>query len=79
MGNARNRPQRLFDQLFLIANDPYDRAVRPAAQMSLEPQRFDALEHMLDLLVGRSALQDQDQGGSGAVEDGEKTRESPSV
>src|SRR5439155_22013698 len=60
--HARNGPQRLRADLFLVADDTDDRAIRAAAQMCLEAQRFDALDHMTDLVVADSGLEDDNHG-----------------
>ena len=39
-------------QLGLVADHADDRAIRAAAQMGFQAERFDALDDVVDLLVG---------------------------
>ena len=45
-------------ELGLVADDADDGAIRAAAQMGLQPKRFDPLDHVVDLLVGDARFED---------------------
>ena len=55
--HAGNRPQRLGADLLLVADHADDRAIRAAAEMGLQAQRFDPLDDMGDLVVGHFGLE----------------------
>ncbi len=62
LGHAGNRSQRFLAKLFLVADDPDDGAIGSAAQMGLQSEGLDTLQHVVDLVVGDVTLEDQDHG-----------------
>ena len=60
LGHARPALQRLAELIPLFADGGDDRPFRAVDRMGFQAQLFDALDHVFDLLGGRSSFHDDD-------------------
>ena len=58
LDDARNRLERRGRNFVFVADDADNCTVGSAAEVSLEPKRFDPFNHVIDLLVGCLGAED---------------------